>query len=153
MQWMKGIWVGQLDESDRPVVLTPHGTVTRRSVRRLAGNLRVQPDRLGKVKRSCSGSSAVSGRAFESTACFCAHQVSLVRRTQINWQRSRTELHRMSKWKASWMKGSGQRSRDHSDNLKDDNDEEVKRRQLGEPLPTIPMTSDEMMEDPCPDRP
>ena len=47
VQWMKGIWVGRLDESD---VLTPHGTVTRRSVRRLVGNLRVQPDLVGKVK-------------------------------------------------------------------------------------------------------
>ena len=44
VQWMKGIWVGRLDESDGHVVLTPHGTVTGRSVRRLAGNLRVQPD-------------------------------------------------------------------------------------------------------------
>ena len=47
---MKVIWVGRLDESDGHVVLTPHGTVTGRSVRRLAGNLRVQPDLVGKVK-------------------------------------------------------------------------------------------------------
>ena len=32
VQWMKGIWVGRLDESDGHVVLTPHGTVTGRSV-------------------------------------------------------------------------------------------------------------------------
>ena len=50
VQWMKGIWVGRLDESDGHVVLTPHGTVTGRSVRRLAGNLRVQPDLVGKIK-------------------------------------------------------------------------------------------------------
>ena len=74
MQWMKGIWVGRLDESDGHVVLTPHGTVTGRSVRRLTGNLRVQPDLVGKVKSPCSGSSVVSGRAFESAACICAHQ-------------------------------------------------------------------------------
>ena len=43
VQWMKGIWVRRLDESAGHVVLTPHGTVTGRSVRRLAGNLRVQP--------------------------------------------------------------------------------------------------------------
>ena len=48
-QWMKGIWVGKLDESDDHVVLTPHGTVTG-SVRRLAGNLRVQPDLVGRIK-------------------------------------------------------------------------------------------------------
>ena len=45
VQWMKGIWVGRLDESDGHVVLTPHGTVTGRS-----GNLRVQPDLVGKSK-------------------------------------------------------------------------------------------------------
>ena len=46
VQWMTGIWVGRLDES----VLTPHGTNTGRSVRRLAGNLRVQPDLVEKIK-------------------------------------------------------------------------------------------------------
>ena len=50
VQWMKGIRVGRLDESDGHVVLTPHGTVTGRSVRRLAGNLRVQPDLVGKIR-------------------------------------------------------------------------------------------------------
>ena len=34
--------------------------------------------------------------------------------------------------------------------LEDDNDEEVKRQRLGEPLATIPETSDEVMEGPCP---
>ena len=34
--------------------------------------------------------------------------------------------------------------------LEDDNDEEVKRQRLGEPLSTIPETSDEVMEDPVP---
>ena len=34
--------------------------------------------------------------------------------------------------------------------LEDGNDEEVKRRRLGEPLATIPETSDEVMEDPVP---
>ena len=50
VQWIKGIWVGRLDESDGHVVLTPHGTVTGRSVRRLAGNLRVHPDPEAKIK-------------------------------------------------------------------------------------------------------
>ena len=50
VQWMKGIWVRRLDEIDGHVVLTAHGTVTGRSVRRLAGNLRVHPDLMGKVK-------------------------------------------------------------------------------------------------------
>ena len=34
--------------------------------------------------------------------------------------------------------------------IEDDNDVEVKRQRLGEPLATIPETSDEMMEDPVP---
>ena len=34
--------------------------------------------------------------------------------------------------------------------VENDNDEEVKRRRLGEPLATIPETSDEVMEDPVP---
>ena len=45
---MKVIWVGRLD--DGHVVLTPHGTVTGRSVRRLVGDLRVQPDLVEKIK-------------------------------------------------------------------------------------------------------
>ena len=50
VQWTKRMWVGRRDESDGRVVLTPHGTVTGRSVRRPAGNLRVQPDLVGKIK-------------------------------------------------------------------------------------------------------
>ena len=50
VQCMSGIWVGRLGESDGHVVLTPHGIVTGRSVRRLAGNLRFQPDLVGKIK-------------------------------------------------------------------------------------------------------
>ena len=50
VQWMQRIWIGRLDESDGHVVLTPHGTVTGRTVRRLAGNLRVQHDLVGKLK-------------------------------------------------------------------------------------------------------
>ena len=50
LQWMKGIRVGRLDEGGGHLVLTPHGTVTGRSVRRLAGNLQVQPDLVGEVK-------------------------------------------------------------------------------------------------------
>ena len=50
VQWMKRIKVGRFDEIDGHVVLTPHGTVPGRTVRRLAGNLRVQPDLVGKLK-------------------------------------------------------------------------------------------------------
>ena len=51
VQWMRGNWVGGLDESDGHVVLTPHWTVTGRTVRRLAGNRRFQLDLVGKLKR------------------------------------------------------------------------------------------------------
>ena len=51
----------------------------------------------------------------------------------------------MSKWKASWTKASGQRSR--ATPIEDDNDVEVKRQRIGEPLVSILETSDEMMED------
>ena len=50
VQWMKRTWVGRLNDGDGHVVLTPHGTVTGQSVRRLTGNLRVQPDLVGKIK-------------------------------------------------------------------------------------------------------
>ena len=42
--------VGRLDESDGHVVLTPHGTVAGRSVRKQAGNLPIQPDLVEKIK-------------------------------------------------------------------------------------------------------
>ena len=45
-QWLKGVWVGRTDESDAHIVLTPHGTVTGRSVRRLPSELRFQRDLL-----------------------------------------------------------------------------------------------------------
>ena len=50
VKWMKGIRVGRLDESVGHVVLTPHGTVTGRSVQRLARNLQVQPDLVERLK-------------------------------------------------------------------------------------------------------
>ena len=59
------------DESDGHVLLTPHGTVTGRSVRHLAGHLRVQPDLVGKSKSRIQD---VSGRASDGVACICAHQ-------------------------------------------------------------------------------
>ena len=74
VQWMTGIWVGRVDESDGHVVLTPHGTVTGRSVRRLAGNLRGQPRSGGKGQKSCSRSNFLPGRNSESATCICAHQ-------------------------------------------------------------------------------
>ena len=74
VQWMTGIWVGRVDESDGHVVLTPHGTVTGRSVRRLAGSPRGQPRSGGKGHKSCSRSNFLPGRTSESAACICADQ-------------------------------------------------------------------------------
>ena len=42
--------VDRLGESDGHVVLTSHGTVTGRTVRRLAGHHRIQPNLVGKIK-------------------------------------------------------------------------------------------------------
>ena len=35
LQWLKGVWVGRMDENDAHIVLTLNGTVTGKSVRRL----------------------------------------------------------------------------------------------------------------------
>ena len=50
VQWMKGIWIDRLDENDGRGAYSAwnrHWT----SVRRLAGNLRVPPDLVGKEER------------------------------------------------------------------------------------------------------
>ena len=99
VQWMKRIWVERLDESDGHVVLTPHGTVTGRSVRRLARNLRVQADLVEKIKSRVQDP-ALSQAELLKVLHLCPSGY-LGRPTQINWQRNRTELHRVSKWKAS----------------------------------------------------
>ena len=114
VQWMTRIWVGRHDERDGHVVLTPHGTVTGRSVRRLAGNLRIQPDLVGKIK------SRVQDLALSQTKLLKVLPASVPIRLsgETYTDQLAIELHRVSKWKASWMRGSGQRSRDHSDQLK-----------------------------------
>ena len=35
-QWLKGVWVGRMDENDGNIVLTPPGTVVGKSMRRLS---------------------------------------------------------------------------------------------------------------------
>ena len=149
VQWMKGIWVGRLDESDGHVVLTPHGTVTGRSVRRLAGNLRVQPDLVGKIKsrvpdpalsqaellRVLPASVSVRLSGETDTDQLAEEQDRAAQNEQLEGivdERVRAEITRPLR------------------SIEDDNDVEVKRQRLGEPLATIPETSDEMMEDPVP---
>ena len=149
MQWMKGIWVGRLDESDGHVVLTPHGTVTGRSVRRLAGNLRVQPDLVGKIKsrvqdpalsqaehlRVLPASVPIRLSGETDTNQMAEEQDRAAQNEQVEGivdERVRAEITRPLR------------------SIEDDNDVEVKRQRLGEPLATIPETSDEMMEDPVP---
>ena len=96
VQWMKGIWVGRLDGH---VVLTPHGTVIGRSVRRLAGNLRVQPDLVGKVKSRVQDPALSQAELLRVLPASVPIRLSGETDTD---QLDRTELHRMSKWKASW---------------------------------------------------
>ena len=149
VQWMKIIWVGRLDESDGHVVLTPHGTVTGRSVRRLAGNLRVQPDLVGKIKSRVQDpalSQAELLRVLPASVPFrlsgetdtdqLAEEQDLAAQNEqmegIVDERVRAEITRPLR------------------SIEDDNDVEVKRQRLGEPLATIPETSEEMMENPIP---
>ena len=149
VQWMKGIWVGRLDESDGHVVLTPHGTVTGRSVRRLAGDLRVQRDLVGKIKsrvqdpalskaellRVLPASVPIRLSGETDTDQLAEEQDRAAQNEQMEGivdERARAEITRPLR------------------SIEDDNDVEVKRQRLGEPLATIPETRDEMMEDPVP---
>ena len=149
VQWMKGIWVGRLDEIDGHVVLTLHGTVTGRSVRRLAGHLRIQPDLVGKIKsrvqdpalsqaellRVLPASVPIRLSGETDTDQLAEEQDRAAQNEQMEGivdERVRAEITRPLR------------------SIQDDNDVEVKRQRLGEPLATIPETSDEMMEDPVP---
>ena len=53
-QWLKGTWVGRTDETDAHIVLTPHGVITGRSVRRLPSGLRFQADLVRSLKAKVS---------------------------------------------------------------------------------------------------
>ena len=136
VQWMKGIWVGRLDESDGHVVLTPHGTVTGRSVRRLAGNLRVQPDRVGMINsrvqdpalsqaellRMLPASVPIRLSGETDTDQLAEEQDRAAQNEQMEGtvdERVRAEITRPLR------------------SIEDDNDVEVKRQRLGEPLATI----------------
>ena len=136
VQWMKGIWVGRLDESDGHVVLTPHGTVTGRSVRRLAGNLRVQPAlSQAELLRVLPASVPIRLSGETDTDQLAEEQDRAAQNEQMESivdERVRAEMTRPFR------------------SIEDDNDVEVKRQRLGETLATIPETSDEMMEDPVP---
>ena len=55
---------GRLDESDGHVATTPHGTVTGRTVRRIDGHLRVQPDLVEKLKSRVQDSALSAGPNF-----------------------------------------------------------------------------------------
>jgi hypothetical protein len=49
-QWIKGVWVGRMDENDGNIILTEHGTVVGKSVRRLAVELRYQKSVIDGLK-------------------------------------------------------------------------------------------------------
>jgi hypothetical protein len=53
-QWLKGTWVGRTDESDAHIVLTSHGVVTGRSVRRLPPEQRYQADLVRSLRAKVS---------------------------------------------------------------------------------------------------
>lgn len=53
-QWMKGVWVGRMDDNDAHIVITPYGTVTGRTVRRLPAGQRHQPDLVRAVRAEVS---------------------------------------------------------------------------------------------------
>ena len=141
--------VGRLDESDGHVVLTPHGTVTGRSVQRLAGNLRVQPDLVEKVK------SRVQDPALSQAELLRVLPASVPIRLSGETDTDQLAEEQDRAAQNEQMEGiveEGTRAEITRPlrSLEEDNDEEVKRRRLGEPLATIPETSDEVMEDPVP---
>ena len=88
----KGIWVGRLDESDGHVVLTPHGTVTGRPVRRLAGN-RVRPDLVERSKVVFEIQLCLRPNFWRYYLRLCPSdwQVKLI---PLNCPKNKTELHR-----------------------------------------------------------
>ena len=53
-QWLKGVWVGRMDESDAHIVLTSGGTVAGRTARRLPAELRYQTKVIGEIKAKLS---------------------------------------------------------------------------------------------------
>ena len=142
VQWMKGIWVGRLDESDGHVVLTPHGTVTGRSVRRLAGNLRVQPDLVGKIK------SRVRDPALSQAELLKVLPASVPIRLS-----GETDTDQLAEEQDRCAQSEQMEGRDHEaapfDRRRQRCGSEKKQR-LGDPLATIPETSDEIMDDPVP---
>ncbi len=58
-QWIKGVWVDHVAENGGNIVVTPHGAVTGKSARRLAAELRCQPD-LAKVAKASVSDPALS---------------------------------------------------------------------------------------------
>ena len=48
-QWLKGAWVGRTELSDSNIVVTPHGYLTGKTVRRLSPEARAQSDIYGRL--------------------------------------------------------------------------------------------------------
>ena len=148
VQRMKKIWVGRLDECDGHVVLTPHGTVTGRSVRRLARNLRVQPARVRKVKSRVQDPALSQAEFLRVLPASVPIKSGETDTDQLAEEQDRTaQNEQMESIVDEMVRAEITRP---LRSLEEDNDEEVKRRRLGEPLANIPETSDEVMEDPVP---
>ena len=125
---------------------SPHETVTGQSVPRLAGNLRVQPDLVGKIKSRVQDPALSQAELLEvlpasvpirlsgetDTDQLAEEQDRAAQNEQMEGivdERVRAEITRPLR------------------SIEDDNDVEVQRQRHGEPLATIPETSDEMVED------
>ncbi len=53
-RWATGIWVGRMGENDGNIIVTPNGIVKGRSTRRLAPDMRHQPDLVKAVQSRVS---------------------------------------------------------------------------------------------------
>ena len=127
------------------MVLTPHGTVSRRTLRRQAGNLRVQPNLVGKLKSRVQDPALSQAKFLKvglaGETCpdrLAEEQNRVAQREQMEGlvdDRARAEVTRPLR------------------SIEDDNDKDLKRQQLGGPLATNPEevvseeTSDMMTDD------
>ena len=115
-------------------------------MRRLAGNLRVQPDLVGKIKTRVQDSALSQAELLRVLPAFVPIRLSGETDTdQLAEEQDRAAQNEQ-------MEGIvDERVRAEITrtlrSIEDDTDVEVKRQRLGEPLATIPETSDEMMED------
>ena len=131
------------------MVLTPHGTVTGRSVRRLAGNFRIQPDLVGKIKSRVQDPALSQAELLK--VLLASVLIRLFGETNTDQLAEEQDQTAQSEQKESIVDEMVRAEITRPPrSIEDDNDVEVKRQRLGDLLATIPETSDEMLEDPVP---